>query len=124
KARRSLLMVVSRDHGSGTIIITAWGNSRPASVNSSRTLSNIAESEPSVSITVRIFFRSLPKSLDRIIDCRACIQLMLPRSVLISPLCEMYRYGCARPQEGNVLVENRECTIEMADETAESCRSR
>ena len=117
-------MVSSRTYGSGTIIIIAWGSSRPASVSSSSTLSNIAESEPSVSMTVRIFSRSLSKSFERIIDWRACIQLMLPRSVLISPLCEMYRYGCARPQEGNVLVEKRECTITMAEETAGSCRSR
>ncbi len=44
---------------------------------------------------------------------RARIQLMLPRSVLISPLWDMKRFGCARSQLGNVLVENRECTIAM-----------
>jgi len=40
-------------------------------------------------MTVRTFFRSSPKSLDDIWLWRACIQLMLPRRVLISPLCEM-----------------------------------
>jgi hypothetical protein len=52
-------------------------------------LSNIAESEPSVSTTVRIFCMSSLNSDEPIIDWRACIQLMFPRSVLISPLCEM-----------------------------------
>jgi len=39
-------MVVVARQGSGTIIIIACGSSRPASASSSRTLSNIAESEP------------------------------------------------------------------------------
>ncbi len=52
-------MLSSRDHGSGTIIITACGSSRPESVSSSRTLSNIAESDPSVSTTVRNLHRIL-----------------------------------------------------------------
>ena len=41
---------------------------------------------------------------------RARIQFRLPRTVLISPLCATYRYGWASGQDGNVLVENRECT--------------
>lgn len=40
-------------------------------------------------------------------------QLTFPRSVLISPLWPNMRMGCARSQLGNVLVENRECTIPM-----------
>src|SRR5471032_2031491 len=115
-------MVWSCAHGSGTIIMIACTSSRPERVSSSRQLSNMAESEPSVSMTVRILSRSLPKSPERIIDCRACIQLMLPRKVLISPLCEMYRYGCARPQDGKVLVEKRECTIPIAEMTFASCK--
>ena len=35
---------------------------------------------------------------------RACIQLTLPRSVLISPLCARKRNGCARSHVGNVFV--------------------
>src|SRR5204862_424845 len=58
-------MVSSRDQGSGTIIIIACGSSRPASVSSSRTLSNIAASEPLVPPPVRIFSRALHKSLER-----------------------------------------------------------
>jgi hypothetical protein len=52
-------------------------------------LSRIAESEPSVSTAGSTFCRSSPKSDERNIDCRAWIQLTLPRSVLISPLWEM-----------------------------------
>ncbi len=41
---------------------------------------------------------------------RARIQFKLPRSVLISPLWQLRRLGCARLQLGNVFVENRLCT--------------
>ena len=41
---------------------------------------------------------------------RACIQLRLPRTVLISPLWAMSRYGWANSQAGKVFVENREWT--------------
>ena len=47
--------------------------------------------------------------------CRARIQLTLPRSVLISPLWQTSRNGCARSHVGNVLVEKRWCTIASAD---------
>ena len=46
---------------------------------------------------------------------RARIQLTLPRSVLISPLWQIRRNGCARSQVGNVLVEKRWWTIASAD---------
>ena len=45
---------------------------------------------------------------------RAAIQFRLPRIVLISPLWAMSRYGWASGQDGNVLVENRECTSAIA----------
>ena len=86
-------------------------------------MSNIDESEPSVSMTGRTFLRSAPKRRDSNIRCRACIQFTLPRSVLISPLCEMYRYGCERDQLGKVFVEKREWTIARHDENASSARS-
>jgi hypothetical protein len=44
----------------------------------------------------RIFLMSSPNSGDGELALRACIQLMLPRSVLISPLWAMKRYGWAR----------------------------
>ena len=57
---------------------------------------------------------SLPKSSEASCDSRARIQLTLPRSVLISPLCAIIRYGCASSQLGNVFVEKRECTSASA----------
>ena len=48
---------------------------------------------------------------------RARIQLMLPRSVLISPLWAMKRYGCASGHDGNVLVLKRWWTSASADST-------
>ena len=77
------------DHGSGIIIIIACGSERPASTSSSSVLSNIAESLPLGSMIGCTFFMSSPKSSDSNRAPRACIQLMLPRSVLISPLCAM-----------------------------------
>ena len=49
--------------GSGIIIIMACGRDRPDRTRSPGTLSNIAESEPSGSMTGRSFLRSSPKSV-------------------------------------------------------------
>ncbi len=73
-------------HGSGIIISTACGSDRPDITSSSRTLSKIAVSLPPSRMIGRIFFRSWPRTSDRSSSSRAFIQLMLPRSVLISPL--------------------------------------
>ena len=83
---------------------------RPASTSSSSTLSNVAESEPPWRTTGISFCRSLPNSSEASCDSRARIQLTLPRSVLISPLWAIMRYGCASSQLGNVFVEKREWT--------------
>ncbi len=73
--------------GSGIIIITACGSERPASTSSSSVLSNIAESLP-FGLTIGVMrLISSPKKSDSNSASRAFIQLMLPRSVLISPLC-------------------------------------
>jgi len=71
----------------------------------------LAESEPVVSTTVRIFIRSLPKSFERIIAWRACIQLMLPRRVLISPCARCSGRVGPRPGGecgGEALVHHRD----------------
>ena len=83
----------------------ACGSDRPASTSSSSTLSNVPESEPPGRTTGRILARSSPKSSDASCDSRALIQLTLPRSVLISPLCAIIRYGCESSQLGKVFVE-------------------
>jgi hypothetical protein len=57
------------------------------------------------------------------IASRARIQFWLPCTVLISPLWATYRYGWASGHDGNVLVENRECTSNSALSTRGSPRS-
>ena len=51
------------------------------------------------------------------------MKLMLPRSVLISPLWQIIRYGCASGHAPKVFVLNRECTIAKALATSGSCMS-
>ena len=89
---------------SGTIIIIACGRERPESVSSSSVSSNEPESL-SCSDTIGMNGARSPSSSLSSCDCRACIQLRLPRTVLISPLCAIMRIGCASGQLGNVLVE-------------------
>ena len=110
-------------HGSGIIIRSAWGSERPVITRNSRTLSNVAVSLPPSRMTGSTFCRSSPSTSERSNPSRARIQLMLPVSVLISPLCAMYRYGCASGHEGNVFVLKRWCTSASADSTSGSVRS-
>ena len=86
-----------------------------ASISSSRTLSNVAESEPPSRTIGMTFWRSRPKSSEASCDSRARIQFLLPISVLISPLWAMTRNGWASSQLGNVFVEKRECTSAIAE---------
>ena len=92
-------------YASGTIIISACGSDRPASTSSSSTLSKVAVSEPPARITGSSFSTSSPKSSEASCDSRARIQFRLPRTVLISPLCAISRYGWASSQLGKVFVE-------------------
>ena len=69
----------------------ACGSERPASTSSSSTLSSVAESEPPSWTTGNTFTRSSPKSSEASWDSRARIQLMFPRTVLISPLWAIIR---------------------------------
>ena len=76
--------------------------------SSSRTSSKVAESEAS-GLQIGKMRSSSPGSR---FECsrasRACIQLRLPWTVLISPLWATYRNGWASGHDGNVFVENRE----------------
>ena len=103
-------MSAARSHAAGIIIATTWRMSRlspgfgPSRTSSSIALSSIAESEPVSSITGRStsssssdHFPSRP-SRDR-------MRLTLPAIVLISPLWQSMRNGCARSHVGSVLVE-------------------
>ena len=69
--------------------------------------------------------RSRSPGITSLASCasRARIQLRLPLTVLISPLCAISRNGCASGQLGKVLVENRECTSASAVANRSSDRS-
>jgi hypothetical protein len=67
----------------------AWGSDRPFMTRNSSTLSKVAESERASRVTGRTLARSAPSRSDWQRASRARIQLMFPRSVLISPLWAM-----------------------------------
>ena len=98
-------MSVWFSHASGTIIMIACGRLRPERVSSSTTSSNDAESlAPGVTIG-RIGREVAEHARDSSCDWRARIQLRLPWTVLISPLCAIIRNGCASGHDGKVFVE-------------------
>ena len=80
----------------------AWRTSRPLRTSSSSALSSIAESDPASSSTREQLVVLEPSSRPR-----ARIQLTLPWMVLISPLWQRSRNGCARSHDGVVFVEKR-----------------
>ena len=104
-------MVAWFSHASGIIIMIACVSGRPESMSSSATSSNEAESEPIGLISGYSSSGTSPSIGWDSCAWRARIQLRLPLTVLISPLWAMVRNGWASGQDGNVLVENRECTI-------------
>ena len=104
--------------GSGIIMRIACGSDRPVITRNSSTLSKVAVSLPPSRMIGRIFCRSSPRRSDLSRPSRARIQLMLPVSVLISPLCAMKRYGMReRPRRERVgaeaLVHERERRLEV-----------
>lgn len=111
-------------HASGIIISTECGSERPPRCRSSSTSSKDAESEASGVQIGKTRSRPLsPNRSETSWDSRATIQLRLPLTVLISPLCATKRYGWASGQLGKVFVENRECTSAIAEAKRRSDRS-
>jgi len=94
-------------HASGIISIMAWASEYPPIKSSSSALSKVEESDGLSPISGHSFSRSSPSTVEFMECRRAFIQLMLPRTVLISPLWHRNRNGCASRHDGNVLVENR-----------------
>ena len=76
-------------HASGIIIIMAWDRVLPPSTSISKALSKLAVSLARGVIIGNSFFTSSPNMGDDNRASRAVIQLLLPLSVLISPLCDM-----------------------------------
>ena len=83
----------------------------------------MAESEPVLLMAGSTLCIWPFKCSEAMFSSLASILSALPRMVLISPLCTIRRLGCARSQLGLVLVENRECTMAMADSKSGLCRS-
>ena len=73
-------------HGSGIIISTACGSERPAMTRNSSTLSKVAVSLPPGRMTGSTLAQVVAEDARREQALAGRIQLMLPRSVLISPL--------------------------------------
>ena len=105
-------------------IAITWCNGRPVASSNSIALSIAAVSLPPAVMIGKSFAKSSPNSVDVMASWRAVIQLMLPRSVLISPLWTMCRYGWASFHDPNVLVLNREWTKANALISSGSPRSR
>ena len=89
----------------GIISALAIGASRPARTSSSNTLSSVAVSDPPACTTGLMSSTYGPSSTSASRVSWLFIQLMLPVTVLISPLCASIRNGCASFQVGKVLVE-------------------
>ena len=73
-------------------IIITWGRLRPPIIRNSTTLSSVPESElPSWMMGFIFSISAAVKSGESMMASRAFDQLMLPRRVLISPLCASVR---------------------------------
>ena len=92
-------------HASGTISDLAIGGVAPGAHQHLETASSAAESEPPAWITGLMSSMCSPKISAAMRVSWLFIQLMLPRSVLISPLWARMRNGWASGQVGKVLVE-------------------
>ena len=110
-------------HASGIIMSTACGSDRPPRWSSSSTSSKDAESDAPGVMIGNSRSRSPGIRSESRSASRARIQLRLPMTVLISPLCAMKRNGWESGQLGNVFVENREWTRAIADSIRSSTRS-
>ncbi len=92
-------------HASGTSISLAVGASRPARQIASNTASSAAVSEAPAGISGLMSSECSPNAIAAILISWLFIQFLLPRTVLISPLCASVRNGCASHHCGKVLVE-------------------
>jgi hypothetical protein len=92
-------------------------------MSSSRTLSNVAESEPPSRTIGMTLLRSRPEQRG------GELRLARPHPVLVAhervdlAVVGDHAVGWLSSQLGNVFVENRECTSAMPDANAGSCRS-
>ena len=92
-------------HASGTSISLAVGASRPERQIASNTASSAAVSDAPAGITGLMSSELSPNAIEAMRISWLSIQFLLPRIVLISPLCARQRKGCASHHCGKVLVE-------------------
>ena len=85
-------------------MVMVWRRERPDMVMTSTTLSRLAESDPPGWMIGLSRSMSGPQKSAFSSDSRASVQLRLPRTVLISPLCASIRKGWASGQVGKVFV--------------------
>ena len=83
----------------------AIGAERPDLQRISKTASNAPESDVPSGITGFTSSTWPPNASDTMRISWLFIQFLLPRTVLISPLCAIIRKGCANDHWGKVLVE-------------------
>ena len=110
-------------HDSGIMMESALGISFPDMVRNSKTLSSVALSLMPDCMMGQMDCMS-GRSSDSMTLSRACIQDLLERIVLISPLWQSILKGWASFHAGSVLVLNLEWTMAMAESKSGSERSR
>ena len=93
------------DQLSGTSMVLAIGAFRPARTSTSNTASSAAESDDPPGMIGLMSSAISPNVPDAMRISWLFIQLILPFSVLISPLWASIRNGCASHHCGKVLVE-------------------
>jgi hypothetical protein len=93
------------DQDSGTSIVLAIGADRPARTSTSNTASSAPESDAPCGMIGLMSSAMSPKVPLAMRISWLFIQLMLPLSVLISPLCASIRNGWASHHCGKVFVE-------------------
>ena len=97
--------LASRCQACGISINLAVGASRPDRTKASNTASSAAVSDAPAGISGLMSSECSPNAAAAILISWLFIQLLLPRIVLISPLCAKVRNGCASHHCGKVLVE-------------------
>ncbi|OIQ77224.1 hypothetical protein GALL_410830 [mine drainage metagenome] len=99
------ISIADFDHASGTSIVLAIGADRPARTITSNTASSAPLSDVPAGTIGLMSSAMSPKVAEAMRISWLFIQLTLPFSVLISPLCANMRNGCASHHCGKVLVE-------------------
>ena len=95
-------------HAAGISIAAVCSTLRPPRYTASNALSSDAVSEAASSSQIgSMSSMNSPNRSDRRFRSRADIQLRLPRTVFISPLCANNLYGCASFHDPRVFVLNR-----------------